>query len=644
MIRDLENASRTIYTFIGDENYTDALRLLEKERDSFSESVAIHSLMAYCYWQQEDYQKAGDCYQKLTQLNPSNDHYKLHHAQCLYKTDKYYDAMRISFGVQTPELKAHTALLQAAIRYADNDIQSSKSILAESDPDNEEIMLDSAVILFKEDRFDEALEKYMEVKRRHGFKPEVAYYIALCYYRLNRYSDALTFIHEIKANCTRTHPEFLRSLSGAQVDFDVAGSLKSVEDLFLVEGFNLLMALEYDQRHYREARDALNELPMRNEEDLDMITLHNTALTTMEEDPSASFKKLNFLLAQDPPLPETFRNLLLGYCKFEYYSYASDLLAENTELAMKTMGQPMLDFLDAVLLVAASKDEAYRKFDEQCKAKADILRRLMRQGDDARRTQDEHQQTQISLELEATVGELIPILMCQAKVFWDLGNYQLVELLLMKYMDFCMDNRTWKLNLAHTYFMQPSKLAEAIQWYEPLVLGEQNLLDIEAILIANLCVAYVISDQNALADTLINRLMEEEAQKSQEDPNAKLYHLSIIHLVIGTLYCSHRNFEFGIDYMFKAFNPMHAKLNPDTWFYAKKCLFELIRSIAWRQFILGDAAFDKICKFLDDVDKNGKKMESIIDMTLAVEDAKEHQTVSFEARTMKAMLLRLYHF
>jgi hypothetical protein len=31
-------------------------------------------------------------------------------------------------------------------------------------------------------------------------------------------------------------------------------------------------------------------------------------------------------------------------------------------------------------------------------------------------------------------------------------------------------------------------------------------------------------------------------------------------------------------------------------------------------------------------------------MTLAAEDAQEHQTISFEARTIKAMLLRLYSF
>ncbi|OHT07373.1 TPR Domain containing protein [Tritrichomonas foetus] len=639
-----ENYTRNIYNLIGDENYNDALKILDNELHTYPDSTAIYSLKAYCYWQQEEYQKSCECYSKLVQLNPNNDHYKLLHSQALYKTSQYYDAMRVSFGVQNQELKPKTALLQSDIRYAEEDIQSTKSILQESDQEDENIMIDQAVVLFKEDRYEEALEKYNDIKRTHGFSPEIQYCIALCYYRLNRFNESLTCISEIKANCARTHPELLRSLTGENVDIDVTGNRSVVQELYLVEAFNLLMALEYDHRHYREAKDALHELPMRTEEDLDSITLHNTALVTMDEDPSSSFSKLTFLLSQEPPVTETFRNLLLGYCKFEYYSYAADLLGENSDLALKTMGQPMLDFLDAVLLYASSKEEAYRKFDELCKAKADILRRLLSQIEETRKTQDEQQQTQLTIEFEANVSELIPILMFQAKIFWDLGNYQLVELLLNKYADFCFDNRTWKLNLAHTYFMQPNKMQEAIQWYEPLVLGEQNLLDVEAIVVANLCVAYVTTDQNGLADTLINRLTDEEAQKVKDDPDAKLYHLSIIHLVIGTLYCAHKNFEFGIDYVFKAFSPMHSKLNPDTWFYAKKCIQEILRAMSMRHYIMPDNTFEQICKFLDEVDKHGKNIESIIDMTLNAEDARENQTISFEARTIKSMFLRLYNF
>ncbi|OHS97719.1 TPR Domain containing protein [Tritrichomonas foetus] len=639
-----ENYTRNIYTLIGEENYTEVLRILDNELHSFPDSTAIHSIMGYCYWQQEDYVKATASYQKLVQLNPNNDSYKLHLAHCQYKTEQYYEAMRSSCGVQGANYKSQTSLLQAAIRYAEEDIQSAKSILSDADQEDIDIMMDTACILYKEDRFEEALDKYMDVKRLHGFIPEVAYCIALCYYRLNRFPETVQMIAEIKSQASRQHPELLRSLAGDSVDFDAQGLIQKAKDAFVVEAVNLMSSLDYDQRHFKEARDVLRELPNRNEEELDPVTLHNTALVTMEDDPSASFNKLTFLLNQEPMPPETFRNLLLGYCKYDYYSFAADLLAENTDMALKTMGQPMLDFLDAYLLCATSKEEAYRKFDELCKTNADILRRLTREVEDSRKTHDDQQQMALTLQFEAAVNDLIPVLMSQAKIFWDLEKYQLVELLLMKYAEFCLDNRTWKLNLAHTYFMEPGKMADAISLYEPLVLGEEHLLDVEAIIVADLCAAYVIMEQNEMADNLINRLTEEEAAKQKEDENVKLYHLSIIHLVIGTLYCAHRNFEFGIDYVFKAFNPMHQKLNADTWFYAKKCLLELIRSIALRQYMIPDVLFDKICTFLDDVDKNGKKIDSIIDLTLQAEEARENQTVSFEARVIKAMLLKMYSF
>lgn len=643
MNRSTENYTRNIYTLIGDENYNEVLKTLEGEMHNFPDSTAIHSLMAYCYWQLEDYAKACTLYEKLVKLNPTSDQYKLLHAQCLYKTANYYEAIRISFGIQSPEYKSKAVMLQVAIRYAENDILSAKSILAENDQEDEDVMVDTAIILFKEDRFEEALDKYMEIKRIHGFKPEIAYSIALCYYRMNRFNDAISYINEVKQNIMRSHPEYLRSIAGEAVDFDVAGSLQKIQDLYLVETFNLLMSIEYDQKHFREAKEALHEIPTRSDEDLDSVTLHNTALCTMDEDPSAAFSKLGFLMEAQPPLSETFRNLLLGYCKYDYFSLASDLLAENMDVAKETMGQPMLDYLEAVLMCITSKEEGYRKFDELCKVKADIIRRVLRQIEEARKTQDENV-NQLELELEANIDELIPILMAQARIFWDLGKYELVELLLMKYSDFCYDNRTWKLNMAHTYFLQPDKVMQSIQLYEPLVLEEQNLLDIEAILVANLCVAYVITDQNGLADTLINRITEEEQQRLKEDPNARLYHLSIVQLVIGTLYCAHKNFEFGVDYVFKAFKPMDQKLNPDTWFYAKKCLFELLRCIAYRYYIIPDPVFENICNFLDEADKYGKKIQSIIDLTIAAEDAHESQTVSFEARTIKAMLLRLYNY
>lgn len=76
-------------------------------------------------------------------------------------------------------------------------------------------------------------------------------------------------------------------------------------------------------------------MPPRSEEELDAVTLHNQALMNMETKPTEGFEKLQFLLQQNPFPPETFGNLLLLYCRYEYYDLAADVLAENAQLTYK---------------------------------------------------------------------------------------------------------------------------------------------------------------------------------------------------------------------------------------------------------------------------------------------------------------------
>lgn len=94
-------------------------------------------------------------------------------------------------------------------------------------------------------------------------------------------------------------------------------------------------------------------MPPRLESELDPVTLHNIALLTADANPSGSFDKLQFLLQQQVAQmaqqqengdslsaslacpPETFANLLLLYCKYEYYDMAADLLAEHADLTYK---------------------------------------------------------------------------------------------------------------------------------------------------------------------------------------------------------------------------------------------------------------------------------------------------------------------
>ena len=48
----------------------------------------------------------------------------------------------------------------------------------------------------------------------------------------------------------------------------------------------------------------------------------------------------------------------------------------------------------------------------------------------------------------------IPVLMAQAKLYWNHANYAQVEKLFRKSVEFCSERDEWKLNVAHVLFMR----------------------------------------------------------------------------------------------------------------------------------------------------------------------------------------------
>ena len=85
----------------------------------------------------------------------------------------------------------------------------------------------------------------------------------------------------------------------------------------------------------------------------------------------------------------------------------------------------------------------------------------------------------------------------------------------------------------------------------------------------------------------------------------QVFHLCIINLVIGTLYCAKGNFEFGISRVMKALEPYPKKLGTDTWFYAKRAFLALADTLAKHMIMLKDATFSEILAFLDAVEVHG---------------------------------------
>ena len=99
----------------------------------------------------------------------------------------------------------------------------------------------------------------------------------------------------------------------------------------------------------------------------------------MDSKPTEGFEKLQFLLQQNPFPPETFGNLLLLYCKYEYYDLAADVLAENAHLTYKYLSPHLYDFLEALITQQTSPDEAYRKFDAIASKHTEQLRKYTKQ-------------------------------------------------------------------------------------------------------------------------------------------------------------------------------------------------------------------------------------------------------------------------
>jgi tetratricopeptide repeat protein 30 len=60
----------------------------------------------------------------------------------------------------------------------------------------------------------------------------------------------------------------------------------------------------------------------------------------------------------------------------------------------------------------------------------------------------------------------IPVLMAQARIYWDKEHYPMVEKLFFQSAEFCSEHEVWKLNVAHVFFMQETKFKDAIRYFE----------------------------------------------------------------------------------------------------------------------------------------------------------------------------------
>ncbi|XP_016109503.1 tetratricopeptide repeat protein 30A isoform X2 [Sinocyclocheilus grahami] len=508
--------------------------------------------------------------------------------------------------------------------------------LPQDDPDYD---VDLGCLLYKEGEYEEACKKFMSSMNVLGYQPDLAYNIALCYYSLKQYASALKYIAEMIERGIREHPELSIGMTTEGIDVRSVGNTLVLHETALIEAFNLKAAIEYQLKNYAAAQEALTDMPPRSEEELDPVTLHNQALMNMDTKPTEGFEKLAFLLQQNPFPPVTFGNLLLLYCKYEYFDLAADVLAENAHLTYKFLTPYLYEFLDAMITCQTAPEEAFRKFDEIAGKLTEQLRKVTKQVQEARQNRDDESLKKYVQDYDEVLERYIPVLMAQARIYWNRENYSMVEKIFHKSLEFCNEHDTWRLNVAHVLFMQDNKYKEAIGFYEPIVKKHyENILNVSAIVLANLCVSYIMTSQNEEAEELMRKIEKEEEQISYDDPDKKIFHLCIVNLVIGTLYCAKGNYDFGISRVIKSLEPYNKKLGTDTWFYAKRCFLSLLENMAKHMIMLRDSVVQECIQFLEHCELYGKDVPAIIEQPL--EEDRMHigrNTVTYESRLIKAL-------
>ncbi|XP_012682709.2 tetratricopeptide repeat protein 30A isoform X2 [Clupea harengus] len=629
----------TVYKMIKDGRYAEAIHILSNELQKQMKSRAALSLLGYCYYHIQDFTNAAECYEQLNQLHPEVEEYKLYYAQSLYGACAFSDAMKATFLLDNPTSHTKMIKLQAAIKYGEEEYAGAKTLVEQLPQDDPDYDVDLGCLLFKEGEYEEACKKFISSMQVLGYQPDLAYNIALCHYSLKQYASALKYIGEIIERGIREHPELSVGMTTEGIEVRSVGNTLVLHETALIEAFNLKAAIEYQLKNYDASQEALTDMPPRSEQELDPVTLHNQALMNIDSKPTEGFEKLAFLLQQNPFPPVTFGNLLLLYCKYEYFDLAADVLAENAHLTYKFLTPYLYEFLDAMLTCQTAPEEAFRKLDETAGKLTDQLRKAAKQVQDARHTRDDDGLKKALHDYDEVLEKYIPVLMSQAKIYWNRENYSMVEKIFRKSVEFCNEHDTWKLNVAHVLFMQENKYKEAIGFYEPIVKKHyDNILNVSAVVLANLCVSYIMTSQNEEAEELMRKIEKEEEQISYDDPDKKVFHLCIVNLVIGTLYCAKGNYDFGISRVIKSLEPYNKKLGTDTWFYAKRCFLSLLENMAKHMIMLRDTVVQDCIQFLEHCELHGKDVPAIMEQPL--EEDRMHigkNTVTYEGRMLKAL-------
>lgn len=161
----------TVYGMIKDQKFKDAIQVLEIQMQYQPTNRAALSLLGYCYYQLQNFTSAADMYEQLTNLFPEEPHYRMYYAQSMYKAGLFDEAIKQAVQIDTqthPSYKGKLPKLQAAIKYGQDDLQGTRAMIQQCDPNDPDTLNNLGCILFKERKYTEATQKFQDALKMLG--------------------------------------------------------------------------------------------------------------------------------------------------------------------------------------------------------------------------------------------------------------------------------------------------------------------------------------------------------------------------------------------------------------------------------------------------------------------------------------------
>lgn len=526
--------------------------------------------------------------------------------------------------------------LEACDLYQRKDFKGAKnsfeSLLGErglSSNERRDCLFNIAACLASMGQFRDALEQFNSINLNNS--QEIRYNRALCHYKLSNFEEALEVVSDL-LHADEELPE-----TGASKDGRI-GRRKECLNLKLAILFKL--GPDQDPDAAQSLIDEVNGVQ-------DDVTLHNQSLYPADIE-SATDGLLGLIDDRGRSSPggqipaETFENLLKLTLMQGNHALVSELMSKyNRDEMMRARNIDLYEIL-------AERKRVPDK--TTCKKLEHLLDKFI--GQFGQITDDSGQAPELVGLIEATTKQL-------AVILWENCQYSLLERIMLKVEPILIQTDYWPIWYAHSLFMQDTRYEECCFLYEKLLpnsgpaSSSETLLNVDPIVLANLCVSYLLTARNEAAESLIKGIETEEAN-SASDSSTKMSRSCIVNLTIGQLYCVKLNFSFGLMRIFKTLEPLDERLDSETWLICKRCILSLLDNHCKSMIYVRDDLFDQVIRFLMDCEQHGiyiraatsYKLSAKLETNLSEQEKlilMGRNSVTYEARYLRSLMLTVLH-